>query len=160
MKETLDRLFEQFVQIAKENLLKSGSLAPFVFLLSGPREKPQIAEIVDLFYKTEADKDLLAKRIEMLIQRTGAWGYLIVNESWVLDGDDFPDGELPRDILPSQHPLRREAVWVALFTYEYHRGVAALFERQGKHIVFTKEIPMEPDMGFAGRFAEMLPPMS
>ncbi|NIT51634.1 MAG: hypothetical protein GWO41_02500, partial [candidate division Zixibacteria bacterium] len=49
---------------------------------------------------------------------------------------------------------------VALYTYDYHRGKAAMFEHKEDKIVFTKEINMEPDMQASGRFAEMLPPIN
>lgn len=158
-KEILDRIFQQFFRVAKNNLQKDGYLTPCIFFLKGSREQPDIADMVEMRFKTDEEKELIAKYIEELIRRTGAWGYLMVNEVWLLDPDDFPDKKLP-GISPSRHPKRREAVWVALFTYDYHRGSAVLFERKGERIVLGKEITMEPEHEFAGRFAQMLPPMS
>lgn len=159
-KKELDNLFEGFFDAAKLNLQQHGVLVPYVFLLAGRPEQPDVASIVEMRFKNEEEKALLAKRIEGLIQSTGAWGYVMVNETWILVKEDFPDGEIPRDRPPSQHPKRREAVLVALFAYDYHIGRAALFDRRGDTIAFTREIAMEPHMDFGGRFADMLPPMS
>ena len=159
-KEVLDRLFDQFFHKAKKNLQKEGSLHQCVFLLTGSKDQPKIAGVVEMKFKTENDKNRIAKGIEEIIKTTGCWGYVMVNEVWLLASDDFTGGKMPHGARPSQHSKRREAVWVALFTYDYHRGGAAIFERKGKKIRFTTEVPIETDTEFAGRFAEMLPPMN
>ena len=159
-KKILDNIFERFFQIAKDNLKKDSYLSPLVFLLRGPYEQPESDIVVEMRFKTEEDKNLLARRIENLIQSSGAWGYVLLNEAWLLASDDFPGQKLPTEAPPSQHAKRREAVWVALFTYDYHIGKAAIFERRTKQIVFTQEITMQPEHQFAGRFATMLPPMN
>ncbi len=159
-KKMLGNLFQHFFQAAKENLEKDGYLIPCVFLLTGPKDQLKVETIIELQFESEAEKERVTEQIEKLIGATGAWGYVIVNECWLLAGNDFSSGEVPTDIPPSKHPKRQEAIWVALFTYEYHRGAAAIFQRHGQRIVFTKEIPMHPDMNFGGRFAELLPPMS
>lgn len=156
----LDRLFHQFFEAAKQNLVKDGFVAPFVFLLSGSHEEPELVQALPLRFANDSEKTELAGQIETLIRHTGAWGYITVCEAWVLDREDFDERGFPPEARPSEHARRREAVWVALFAYDHHRGAAAIFERREDGIVFQKEIPMEPDDSFAGRFADLLPPMS
>lgn len=155
----LDALFEGFFKAAKENLQRDGYLIPCVFLLSGTFDQPQVANVIEMQFETETDKDSLARNIEALIKSTGAWGYVMVHEAWTLDKDDFPNEELPK-VPPSSHPKKREAIFVSLFTYDNHRGTAVLFERRHDKIRFTKEIVIEPHMTVGGRFAKMLPPMN
>ena len=71
-KKILDHLFEHFFQTAKDNLKKDGYLSPLVFLLRGPYEQPESDIVVEMRFKSEEDKNLLARRIENLIQSSGA----------------------------------------------------------------------------------------
>jgi len=159
MREKLDKLFDIFLARAKRNMQQDQHLQPVVCLLSGAHTRPDITPIA-LNFQDEAEKDATATAIEQMIREAGAWGYVMINEAWMLVHDDFKqEGGIPQ-VQPSQHSKRREAIVIGLFTYDYHRGAAVLFERRGKKIAFTKQIDMAPDMKVAGRFAEMLPPMN
>jgi hypothetical protein len=129
-------------------------------LLGGNPDKVKDLMHIEMQFRNEGDKDFLARLIAQQIEATGAWGYVMINEAWLLSREQFPDGKIPCNQLPSEHPKRQEVIWVALFTHDYHKGRAAIFERKGFSIQFIGEIPMEPDTGIQGRFANLLPPLN
>ena len=157
MKMSLKNLFDGAVETAKENLVRDGSLVPVVLLITGNKHDPKVGEVIPIKADSDKEKDQVLRAVRGRIQRTGAFGYITINESWIIiKAKDDP----PIFVKPSQHSERKEALFVGLFTYDFHRAVTIIFERRGDKIVFTEEIPIAPETELTGRFSEMLPTMN
>jgi hypothetical protein len=151
-KALVDQLFCHFFDKAKENLIKNGHVAPFVFLLCGMLQKPKIIAL-PAELDSEEHKDVFAGFVKDELKKHKAWGYAMVVESWVLWSEDFPNGTVPRGRAPSEHPQRREAIYTVLVTRNESRCAMAFFERQDGRAVITREAEMPSDVAMDGRFA-------
>jgi len=150
----IDKLFCHFFDRAKQNLIKDGRVAPFVFFLCGTLDDPKIFA-VEMEIDSETKKDMFAGFVKEELRKNKAWGYAMVAESWVLWSGDFPNGAVPTGSAPSQHPQRREAVYAVLVTRDESRCAVAFFERKDGHAVITKEEEMPRDVVMDGRFANL-----
>ena len=84
--KTLDNLFENFFQTAKQKLCKHGHLAHEVLLLGGSLKKPNLTPVSQIKVETEQAKNRTAQQIAHLLKHTEAWGYLMVYEVWLHRG--------------------------------------------------------------------------
>lgn len=134
MKRALKKIFDEIVEkIAKESLLKHGHQYPIVLLIGGTKNEPEITKTIPIKKSTSDDE---VRRIVELFRRTdGAFGYMTVNDGTTT---------VRR---PSQHPEKKEAILVGLYTPDFQKAVMFVFERRGKEIVFTDEVPMQPLTG-------------
>lgn len=156
MKMSLKSLFDASVETAKENLVRDGSVVPVVLLITGNKHNPQVGEIIPIEADSDDEKDQVLQAVRGRILRTGAFGYITINESWIIIKTKDP----PISVKPSKHPESKEALFVGLFTFDFHKAIAMIFERRRDKIVFTQEIPVAPETELAGRFSEMLPIMN
>jgi len=131
MKRALKRMFDGIVERAKETLLKDGHHKPIVLLIGGTKNKPEITTTIPI--KSTSDDEV--RRVVKLFQGIGAIGYMTVSEEATTERDIFK---------PSQKPEKKEAIFVGLYTQDFQKAVMFIFERRGKEIVFTDEIPVVP----------------
>ena len=158
-KKLLGKQFENWLARSKSMLQEHGRLDPYILLLADTPEQPRVAWPVELD-TLDQEPDFIVEYTEERLRATKAWGYVIVTEAWVLHGADFPGGEVPANAIPDQHPKKRTAVWVEMYTRDYHFGKAVIFERQDQRIVFTdQEITLGPDENFGARFTKLLAPL-
>ena len=157
MKMSLKNLFDGTTETAKQNLVRDGSVVPVVLLITGNKHNPQVGDIIPIQADSDDEKDQVMRGVQGLILRRGAFGYITISESWIIIKTTK---DPPISVKPSKHPESKEALFVGLFTYDFHKAIAMIFERRGDKIVFTEEIPVAPKTELKGRFIEMLPTMN
>jgi hypothetical protein len=154
--KTYDDVMHHFLKGAKESLMHDGHLIPYLFALLGPVDKPTFLPL-PITAETQLEKAAFAQYARRRLKETGAWGYVVVTDSWVLHKDDFsPPDFLNSYMRPSQHPKHRDALFVMLETNDYRISVAAPYERTGETILFLKEITYPPEVCAVGHFANLL----
>ena len=150
-----EKLIRHFVDTAKQNLLKHKSITPYLFLLDGAPEEIH-GLVIPYKVNSEEEKQQLVQSAKRMARENSTWGYIMVSEAWFLSSEVIPQGKLSREILPSKHPRRREAVMVTLETRNYFRSVIIPFEQHGDHIKFGDEKTFGHEYSFESRFSEIL----
>ena len=95
--------------------------------------------MIALEFKTTDEKLSVYDQVSDMLRKNGAWGAILVNESWwVSPPEGMPKSEI-QNIVPSEHPERKEAIALMLTTCGLSEGYIIPFSRDGKKIRFDAE---------------------
>jgi hypothetical protein len=122
-----------------------------------PLDKPGLVLVIPTSLDTEGEKDSLAMTLRMIVVAGEAVATLVCMDTWVALGADAEDA-VKRGIAPSDHPNRREAMFVGIEradgqnVAEYHA-----YTRLDDDVVF-EDSERKMGMNMGGRFGGLLPP--
>jgi len=106
---------EQIAQLACENLLHDGKLAPVFFVLGRDAKNDRTMFIIPthMFFESDEGKDIFAVLATRLLQQLSAEASLLVSEAWMsqMRSQDLTSNYVP----PSEDPQHKE---VLLMIYE------------------------------------------
>ncbi len=142
--DELDKQFRELVIGASKKILQdSGSLSPHVLAYSNDALT---------YISLPPNKELWRAVATLGIIKSGAGAYAFVSESWVavLDKTASLDEKrmmLRGVVMPSQHPDRKEALFVIFYYRDKPpKAVNIMFKRgSGKEIIFERESWMDAD---------------
>lgn len=130
----VERLGAQFMQMALDNLMQDGYVAFATLLISGNSCNPVMLEQVNAEQKAR-----LGEFLRVLARSGAVDGIVIISEAWTLVPGTACD--LPLTSPVSEHPDRKEGVFVQLSSKEGDLLVTTTFDRdKNRHPIRPVEV--------------------
>lgn len=132
-KEELKELMEYNLECARHLLLRDGKLIPVAFLRHGNE-----FNIIPMSFRDENEKDVQVAALRELVKKKNADVIFMIVESWYVTYENKED----LDIMPSEHPMRKECVFLVGECEDGRVAMTQIFERENDKIIFGEKIDM------------------
>lgn len=143
-KDELRNEMETHLESAKSLLLTDGYLVPVAFVYCG-----NIAYIIQLSFKDQEDKEKQIALLRAVVEEKNADAVFTITESWYV----MADKDL--NIAPSEHPMRKECIFLIGECEEGDITLIQIFERKNiddhEKIVFGEK----KDIGISHFFGKL-----
>lgn len=155
-KETIDNIYETFIQTAKDRFIKDGEHEPIAFGFNSKHE----LSIIPLRFSNASQREQEALLLKAIAKEREIEVYIYVSEAWmthhtVKHGTPINAETLGR---PSESPNKIECLFISLET-QYNKDAKVFEIKRDKEEIYLVDLPMTDDTKIAmmgGQFSNLI----
>lgn len=145
------------INMAKQNLIKDGELAPVTLIMAKDPESGEVGMgVLQMNMENQMTKDLDALRIKQLCSNEVVYGLIMMSEVWMAKAESKEEIESEDFVPPSQRDDKEECLMCSFeSTGESTMMMFDMIRDDDGNVVDFKERDME-GTNFEGRFVNLL----